>query len=197
MQMSKTTVLAGVLLLALVASAWGYSLCGYKWKTTNPMGEPYYVYANTSDCTGELAAVQAGAAAWNGAGAHFTFSYGGSTTRSAPRYDNYNVIRWANLSGGIIAQTSIWVYSADPTSIAECDMVFNDRFLWNSSSSCPSNRMDVQNIAAHEFGHFLCLADLYNSADYSKTMYGYADYGETYKRTLETDDKNGIRYLYP
>lgn len=106
-------------------------------------------------------------------------------------------MRWGNLSYGIVAQTSIWTYTADPSSIAECDLVFNDRYLWNSNPTCPTNRFDVQNVGTHELGHFLCLADLYNSADYSKTMYGYVDYGETYKRSLDPDDQAGIRWIYP
>lgn len=190
-------ILTGALLLAVAATSWGFETCGYEWKTANPMGEPYYVYANTRDCPGELAAVQAGANEWTNAGnACFSFTYGGTTTRRAPRYDGYNVVRWKNLSWYIVAQTSIWVYTADPSSIAETDLVFNDGYLWNSNASVPSNRMDVQNVACHEFGHFLCLADLYDSGDYWNTMYGYVDYGESYKRTIAADDIDGIQYIY-
>jgi len=40
------------------------------------------------------------------------------------------------------------------------------------------------------------LNDLYGGSDSEKTMYGYANTGETKKRSLETDDKNGIKYIY-
>jgi len=40
--------------------------------------------------------------------------------------------------------------------------------------------IDVQDIVTHEFGHWFGLDDLYSEADYWLTMYGYADYGETY-----------------
>ncbi|MBT8363237.1 MAG: hypothetical protein KJP23_00930, partial [Deltaproteobacteria bacterium] len=43
----------------------------------------------------------------------------------------------------------------------------------------------------------LALADLYNSSDSEKTMYGTIQEGETKKRSLHQDDINGIRYLYP
>jgi len=55
----------------------------------------------------------------------------------------------------------------------------------------------VQNIATHELGHSLCLDDLYGTADSEKTMHGFADTGETKKRTLEAEDIAGIRYIYP
>jgi len=56
--------------------------------------------------------------------------------------------------------------------------------------------MDVQNIAAHEFGHNLNLGDLYDAGSREFTMYGYSSAGETKKRTLEGDDKSGIRFIY-
>jgi hypothetical protein len=57
--------------------------------------------------------------------------------------------------------------------------------------------MDVQNIATHELGHSLQLVDLYKSCNSDLTMFGYAGYGETEKRTLESSDEDGIRYIYP
>ena len=56
--------------------------------------------------------------------------------------------------------------------------------------------MDVQDIATHEIGHTLVLNDLYQSQNYYQTMYGYSDYGETYKRTLESGDIAGLQVLY-
>jgi hypothetical protein len=57
--------------------------------------------------------------------------------------------------------------------------------------------MDVQNVATHESGHSLSLFDLYGGADTDKTMYGIIANGETKKRTLEQDDRDGVAYLYP
>jgi hypothetical protein len=55
----------------------------------------------------------------------------------------------------------------------------------------------VRNVATHEFGHFLTLGDLNGGGDTEKTMYYNVATGETKKQTLETDDINGINYIYP
>jgi len=57
--------------------------------------------------------------------------------------------------------------------------------------------MDLQNIATHEFGHGVGLNDVYQTDCSLVTMYGYSDYGETQKRTLEPPDINGLLTLYP
>ena len=59
-----------------------------------------------------------------------------------------------------------------------------------------SSSFDVQNIMTHEIGHLLGLFDLYESGAVDYTMYWLALKGETNKRTLETDDKNGIKDIY-
>jgi predicted Zn-dependent protease len=56
--------------------------------------------------------------------------------------------------------------------------------------------MDLQNIATHETGHGLGLDDVYQKTCSAVTMYGYSDYGETQKRTLETPDIVGLQMIY-
>jgi hypothetical protein len=67
-------------------------------------------------------------------------------------------------------------------------------FSWSLNGE--AGKMDVQNIMTHEFGHWCGLKDLYQDKDYWLTMYGYANYGETYKRTLGLGDINGLRKVY-
>ncbi len=56
--------------------------------------------------------------------------------------------------------------------------------------------MDWQNIATHETGHGLGLADVYQNACNQVTMYGYSTEGETIKRDLATPDITGLQKLY-
>lgn len=99
---------------------------------------------------------------------------------------------------GVIAQTSIWYYrgfGGRPGQIVEFDMTFEEDFAWGLDGT--PTVMDVQNIGTHEFGHAFGLSDLYTSACSQQTMYGYSWVGDITKRTLESGDIGGIRYLYP
>ena len=55
--------------------------------------------------------------------------------------------------------------------------------------------MDFDNIATHELGHSVGMADLYNTCT-DETMYGYSTAGEIKKRDLNIGDINGINSLY-
>ncbi len=180
-----------------------YGLCGYSWAyQANPMGENYVINGNCVDASAGDAAsqrtqIQNGAAAWNSAGADFVFTYGGTSTQTDVANNGTNLVYFDTTppgGGGYVAATYIW-YSGG--NISECDLVFNDQSYawWNGSGGC-SSMMDIWDVATHELGHFLCLADLYDGGDSAKTMYGYVSYCETLKRTLDTDDINGIIAIY-
>jgi transcriptional regulator CtsR len=170
-----------------------YSYAGFCWPHPPAPVVNYRINENCADCTGEGAAVQAAAATWNAAGAQFSFSYAGTTAVAAYSYDGVNEILWRNLgSGGPIAQAVIWYTGS---TILECDMEFNDYYTFSAAAIPSAGRYDTQTIALHEFGHFLCLDDLYNPADSDKVMYGYGSPGTT-KRALHADDIAGIRYIY-
>jgi len=181
-----------------------YSLCGASWAyQANPMGEDYVINANCVDASAGDAAsqrtqIQNGAAAWNNAGAAFVFTYGGPSTQANVVFNGTNLIYFDTTppdGGSYVAATYYWSSGND---ITECDLVFNDRdyMWWNGSGSCGGSKMDIWDVATHELGHFLCLADLYGGGDAAKTMYGYVDYCETQKQTLEPDDINGIIAIY-
>lgn len=171
--------------------SFAYEYGGVKWPDTDiPVG--YYINENTSDVADEGLACQAAAQTWSSVPtSSFAFQYLGSTTRLAPSYNGYNDLSWGS-TGGSIATTYIWYMGS---TIVECDMEFEDGYNWGTTGAW--NLMDVQNIATHEFGHFLLLLDLYGSADSEKTMYGYGSYGETKKRTLDPDDIAGVSFIYP
>lgn len=81
-------------------------------------------------------------------------------------------------------------------------MVFDDEYTWGDAGPTSETElgdtsiMDLQNIATHEFGHAAGLDDLYESSCSEETMYGYAEAGETKKRTLNDGDIAGITELY-
>lgn len=172
----------------------GHGKFGYDGLKWNKHSIDIYINENLNGQTGEGNAIRAGMAEWNGAPANFTFDYAGSHSRTSD-YQNYkNETMWGWTSVDAIAYAACW---GDGWGyLIECDLLFNNSYNWSAQGSPGSNEMDVENIATHEFGHFLQLLDLYNNSDWEKTMYGYASNGETLKRSLHQDDKNGIAYIY-
>lgn len=169
-----------------------YLYAGYSWPSNKiPVG--YRINENTSDCTGEGSAVQNAAATWSSAGANFSFSYAGATTAIAHGYDGVNEIMWVNMGGtSILAITYIW-YSG--STLLENDIEFNDYYSWSTAQTCSPGYYDVQSVGLHEFGHWLCLSDLYGAAYAAEVMYGYSSSGTT-KRALTADDIAGIQSIY-
>jgi matrixin len=164
---------------------------GMKW-SSHSVG--ISINSNTPDTGGELAAVQAAMSAWTNAPANFSFVYQGSNSRTSYKQNYSNEAFWGwDDPGGAIAYAVTWGYANE---IAEVDLTFLEQFKWSSDNNPSWSEMDIQNIATHEFGHFLQLLDLYSNGDAAKTMYGYAGEGETNKRSLEVDDKNGIAHIY-
>lgn len=113
--------------------------------------------------------------------------------------DGKNEVYFADVdSPGAIAITIVWgIFSGPPQvrELVEWDQVYDEvDFDWSSSGE--AGKMDFENIATHELGHSVGLDDLYQDACKLGTMFGYADYGETIKRSLEAGDIAGVRELY-
>ena len=111
---------------------------------------------------------------------------------------NYkNEIAFGNYpTTGVIAVTTVW-YNPATKAIVEFDMMFDTDWVWGDTTNPETpDVMDLQNIATHELGHGVGLADVYETACNVVTMYGYSDYGETQKRTLEQPDITGLQILY-
>jgi hypothetical protein len=120
--------------------------------------------------------------------------------------DYKNVVGFGNYSDpDVIAVTTVW-YNPATKAIVEFDIMLDTDWVWGDAvAQCNSNEtftnstctiMDIQNIATHEFGHGIGLGDVYDSACSEVTMYGYSDYGEVKKRTLEQPDITGLQTLY-
>ena len=122
----------------------------------------------------------------------FSNSYTASVLEAGVR-DYHNVLSFGIEEPGIIAVTTIWSISGQ---IVEIDVLFNTYYPWTQNGAVETNKMDLENIATHEIGHWLVLEDLYNRPARSVTMYGYSTYGETIKETLEADDIKGVQVIY-
>ncbi|PIS38602.1 MAG: hypothetical protein COT34_02790 [Candidatus Nealsonbacteria bacterium CG08_land_8_20_14_0_20_43_11] len=109
--------------------------------------------------------------------------------------DYKNAVVFGNYSDpDVIAVTSIW-YVPYARRIVEFDIMFDTDYKWGDATQ-DKTKMDLQNIATHEFGHGVGLGDIYDSVCSSVTMYGYSTEGETSKRTLEAPDIKGLQILY-
>ena len=139
--------------------------------------------------------------AWTAADPQKVFTFGGYTAVKRPRLDFVNAVMWGNISAGAIAITYIRYYTATGI-VADVDTVFNSRYPWAAFPAvgdCSSlyDAYDVQNIATHEFGHWVGLDDLYSATDKDLTMYGYGAGGELKKSTLGTGDITGANAVAP
>ena len=175
-------VLVVGMLLPVLSSAYVYP--GYYWHSGQAGYDYYGVPASWWD------AINAAADTWSNAGADFEFSWEIWSEDSIILYD---------LSGGIVALTTVWRSGNSINRVrTKIDTSGREWSTWGESG-----KYDVQNVMTHEFGHWLTLGDItcQDSVDtddlYTEvTMYIYFEPRETKKRSLEEDDKLGIRSIY-
>jgi len=176
-----------------------YKLLPFHWYTT----AEYWINPNNNYNflgTAVEAAIKAAADAWDSETSFQVFSYKGTTDRVAGVNDGFNVVSWGEYSqSNAIAVTFIWytrtcIGGRIRMAIVETDTLLNVYFEWSLTGE--NGKMDVQNIMTHEFGHWCGLDDLYKDRDYWLTMYGYASFGEIYKRTLGLGDILGLQKVY-
>ncbi len=180
----------------------GYKLMGVKWLTT-PVN--YVINLNNTDLSADFVtnAVSTSAETWDSATGrelfNDTFTVDSDNSAVFRELDGENAICFGPYSDpNVIAVTSVW-YNRKTKGIVEFDMLFNtDGFTWGyvDPSVGSETIMDLQNIATHELGHAVGLADVYISAYSYVTMYGYSWEGDTDKRSLAAPDIIGIQKLY-
>ncbi len=93
----------------------------------------------------------------------------------------------------VLALTSTWSTTSGTIMAFEIAINADPDTPWTLDGS--DEGWDLQNTIAHEAGHVLGLA--HNETDDQATMYPTASKGETLKRDLALDDKEGITWLYP
>ena len=177
-------------------AAGGYKICKTGSKKLKWSSKKMRYYVNTKGGpSGALGAIKRGASVWNRVkGSSFKFIYRGRTTSQAYKRDHSNIISFGPLTGSTVGQNISWVNTATGA-IFDSDIRFNTRLRWSTKKA--KNAYDVQGVAAHEFGHSLCLKDLYSASDKEKTMYGSGTPASSLKlRTLHSADKRGIQALY-
>jgi len=125
----------------------------------------------------------------------FSDSVGIDTTAAYGVLDGKNTIAFGDYpDDNVIAVTSVW-FTRKSNQIVEFDMVFNEYWPWGAAES-DGNQMDIQNIATHELGHAVGLADVYTASCNEVTMYGYSWYEEVIKRDLAAPDITGLQKIY-
>lgn len=92
---------------------------------------------------------------------------------------------------GTVAITPVWFFASG--AITDADILFNgDGFSFTTSGQ--SGRFDVQDVAAHELGHFFGFD---HSGMAGSTMYPYVDPSVILHRSLCADEVHALRQAYP
>lgn len=196
-----TLIILGIMPLTPV---FAYVYNGYKWSNNSVT---YYVNETWANWHGVTATTLA-AQAWNQAGGAFTFVYGGTTLRNPNTFDdinytndNFNDIGFYPAgNNGVIARVAELRWPSSPTVIFEADLTFNTHYPFSNNGE--PDFYDVRNITTHELGHWLSLGHTqwYNCWPFtlnSATMCDFALTGDVSYQTLEQDDIDGAKSIYP
>lgn len=173
-----------------------YKTFGLKWKS---FPVDYVINPSNSGLDEEFvkAAILTSAESWDHETSTelFNDSYDVSNSIAYGTQDFINAISFGDyLDERVIGVTTIW-YTPRGKQIVEFDIMLNTDYVWGDAVG-NSKVMDLQNIATHEIGHGAGLDDIYEEVCSEVTMYGWSDYGETEKRTLEQPDVTGLQKLY-
>lgn len=157
---------------------------------------------------------------WGTRGVNYRYSYylptsfQSPTTLGASRWNNVSVSSWiftrvasssnyveyAGVDGAFGAAAVTTVYMSG-NRITRFTMRYDSSESWYTGMNTPgSNQLDAWSVAAHEFGHALGLDDTqatYCSGSYNNATMCSIGQGETWLRSLETDDINAVSFLYP
>jgi len=175
---------------------------GARWKVT----EPYILNPTNSDGMSNAfveSSIGSSVESWDSEAAFDVFGPGSITfdtlVADTVSPDNKNEVYFGAIEGpGSIAVTIVWgVFGGPPQNrrLVEWDMVFDGAEFRFGNADLDSSVMDLLNIGAHEVGHAAGLGHPDDSCT-EETMYRFAGFGETKKRTLNAGDIAGVKKLY-
>lgn len=176
-----------------------YVTLSYRWPTGN-LPIAIQINPNNIDVAGadEGIAVRNAMNTWNKyTGSFFEFADRGNSACNAPARDNVNCVVWRDTqsNGTALATTYSWFTG---NQLTDSDIIFyglsagNIDYIWSTNPN-GSNQFDVESVALHELGHALgldhesCCNDVMNPAIGQNQI----------KRSLTTDDLNGVMAQYP
>ena len=165
---------------------------GIKWVSGSDVE---YRIIGTEGVTGGNIAIGNAVSAWDGFITTRAFSRNDSTIQLNPCTGNPNTIQWASIdgSGDVLATASVCRNVATKAIGGFVVTVDTDDF-WSIGGS--PTTFDVENVLSHEWGHVAGLDHTNAPKDGCLTMYKFAGFGETQKRTLGLGDKLGMNALY-
>jgi hypothetical protein len=146
-------------------------------------------------------AVSAAFDTWQGASDDgIVFEFGGQSGKRSDGRDGCNMFSWIEL-GNDAADTfaqSILTYDRNSGELFDVDTEMNSSFEFAvlPASDPFDPRVDVQAVSTHEVGHLLGLAHE-NDFGPQVVMFFSDTSGNTMHRTLSSDDRSGVRAIYP
>ena len=182
------------------SSCFAFLADGAKWKKL----EPWVVNpSNTQGINADYALSNVAADIQKWEDVSVNILNGGSSTAEAliadtVSPDGSNEVYFGGIdSPGAIAVTIVWGIFRGPPSqreLVEWDQIYDQvDFSWSTIGE--AGKMDFENVATHEIGHAVGMGHPPDECT-EETMYRYAGFGETKKRTLEAGDITGVKKLY-
>jgi hypothetical protein len=195
----KLKLMVVALLLAAGSLLSAYDLTEYPWSVQEV---PYYINptsADLNDPEAVRAAILYAAAQWNAVQANIRLVYAGESSTSGLQKNGLNEITFGGRDPDGYAGRTVAHWNAAGERY-EADIEFYETdYQFFVGSGCVkgttgSKGVYLENIAVHEFGHVLGIKhSQYDSA----TMWPTLTLCSLNWLTLATDDKNGLKALYP
>jgi len=186
-----------------------YLFLGPTWSVSKyPHGVPYVINPKNAwvfelNESAVVSAIKNSFETWNTAVGFELFNRTPTIDYTATsRSDNRNVVSWEVVNEyNALAITKYW--GTENGEMLECDLVFNINVKWGIDADGEGlayrlygETFDIQSVSTHEIGHWAGLADIYNSAYSTVTMFWQCDAGATYFLSLTSSDTTGVRLLY-